>query len=252
MKISIVGGGKVAHFVARSFFEKGHQVNQVYNRSPASGAELAMSCGAEFVSDLNKITSNIDALFILVSDDAIAGISSEFSGKNIMQIHCSGSLPLSVLDTESAGVIWPVYSIQKDMDAENIPLIIEAKEHNSGSVLELAKVISNKIEQANYGQRETMHLAAVMSNNFINHLLALTKNILDKEQLSIEMLQPIIRQTIDNALKRNPYEMQTGPAIRDDAQTISRHMKLLKEAPDMEALYQLFTNSIQQFHKQKK
>ena len=40
--------------------------------------------------------------------------------------------------------------------------------------------------------------------------------------------------------------MQTGPAIRDDQNTIEKHLDFLNEYPAFQDLYQQLTNSIQQ------
>ena len=248
MKISIVGAGRVAHFIAKKFLENKHQIVEVYNRNQERGVAFANSCNATFIDDLNQLSSDIDALFILVKDDAIVEVSSMVKDKSIFQIHCSGSLPITVLSVENAAVIWPVYSIGKQDLRNDIPLILEAKEINLNKVKEIANVISPNWEIVQFEQRAILHLTAVISNNFINHLVAEAKDILDKEGIAFDVLKPIIQQTVENALNDNPFLLQTGPALRNDQKTMEQHLQLLTNWPDVKELYRAISKSIQHFH----
>lgn len=248
MKISIVGAGKVAYFIAKRFLENKHQIVEVYNRTEATGKDFAAFCKARFIENIAEISTDIDALFILVKDDAILEISNEIKDKHIFQIHCSGSLPLTVLNTENAAVIWPVYSIGKQDLRRDVPLILESKEENVEKVKEIANVISSNWNLLQFKQRAILHLTAVISNNFINHLLAEAKEILEKEAIPFDILKPIIQQTVENALNDNPFLLQTGPALRNDKKTMEQHLLLLENWPDVKELYRAISKSIQQFH----
>lgn len=248
MKISIVGAGKVAYFIAKRFLENKHQIVEVFNKTEATGKDFALFCNATFIEHITKISTDIDALFILVKDDAIIEVSNKIKNKSIFQIHCSGSLPLTVLNTQNAAVIWPVYSIGKQDLIRDVPLILETKEENFNKVKEIANVISPNWEILQFKQRAILHLTAVISNNFINHLLAEAKEILEKEDISFDILKPIIQQTVENALNDNPFLLQTGPALRNDTKTMDQHLQLLENLPDVIELYLAISKSIQQFH----
>jgi hypothetical protein len=43
-----------------------------------------------------------------------------------------------------------------------------------------------------------------------------------------------------------PETAQTGPAIRHDTSTITKHLELLQRHPQLKAFYHLFTQSIGQ------
>ena len=72
-----------------------------------------------------------------------------------------------------------------------------------------------------YKKRKIIHLSAVFSCNFINHLFYISKNILNNEKIDFSLLKPIIYETTKKAFKYNIEENQTGPAKRKD-------LKLLK------------------------
>ncbi|TAE85268.1 MAG: DUF2520 domain-containing protein, partial [Bacteroidetes bacterium] len=88
--------------------------------------------------------------------------------------------------------------------------------------------------------------------NFTNHLMGLSKQIMEHHQLSYDLLKPLILQTAINATQNNPAEVQTGPAIRGDERTLHIHEKLLRENEGWLKLYQQITQSIQTTHKPKK
>ena len=52
---------------------------------------------------------------------------------------------------------------------------------------------------------------------------------MEKEGLEYEWLKPIMKQTFENVLKYDPYDLQTGPGIRKDEKTINEHVKLIKD-----------------------
>jgi predicted short-subunit dehydrogenase-like oxidoreductase (DUF2520 family) len=52
-----------------------------------------------------------------------------------------------------------------------------------------------------------------------------------------------MEETLAKALQDSPARMQTGPALRGDADTLRRHLRLLAEHPEWQELYkQLSTN----------
>ena len=55
---------------------------------------------------------------------------------------------------------------------------------------------------------------------------------------------PIIKNTTDRLNFDNPKNMQTGPAIRQDLETIARHRELLKKHPHLLSMYNFMTDSI--------
>ena len=77
----------------------------------------------------------------------------------------------------------------------------------------------------NTKNRKIIHLSAVFSCNFINHLFYISKNILNNEKIDFSLLKPIIFETTNKAFKYNIEENQTGPAKRKDLKTIEKHLE---------------------------
>ena len=109
----------------------------------------------------------------------------------------------------------------------------------------MAKTIGNLVYQVNDNQRAVLHVAAVFANNFTNHCFALAEKILEEADLPFEMLHPLMEETLAKALQDSPAKMQTGPAMRGDEETIRRHLSLLSQHPEWQALYANLSQSIQ-------
>jgi len=70
-----------------------------------------------------------------------------------------------------------------------------------------------------------------------------------KEQLEFDLLKPLIFETANRLKSVHPNDVQTGPAIRNDATTIEQHEKLLENYPELKELYVYFTKQIATFYR---
>ena len=58
------------------------------------------------------------------------------------------------------------------------------------------------------------------------------------------MLEPLIKETFSKAMDIGPENAQTGPAIRNDQNTIEKHLELLSFSPELQRIYGEMTRSI--------
>jgi len=89
-----------------------------------------------------------------------------------------------------------------------------------------------------------------MSQNFSNHLIALTQAYLEKEAISFQALIPLLEEGLANALYKNAKEIQSGPARRKDTKTIETHLSLLKEEKRLLPLYEKLNESIRAYYEE--
>lgn len=73
---------------------------------------------------------------------------------------------------------------------------------------------------------------------------------LSKEEIT-DALLPIAIQTVNRWASVNASKLQTGPAVRNDQQTIRKHLDDLKDFPLEKELYQMITDYIIQKIQQK-
>jgi len=55
---------------------------------------------------------------------------------------------------------------------------------------------------------------------------------------------PLIEETAQRLKTTSPSQTMTGPATRNDEETIKKHLALLKNYPKLQQLYKVMTDSI--------
>lgn len=257
-KIGIIGTGNVAHFLGNSLQLSAHPIQAIYGRNPLAARQFAEDIAAIHYQNLEDFAANADIIFLAVNDDAVASVVTSLAPySDKMVIHFSGTLPLSVLNQyfEKSGVFWPIYAINSHHlpDHKNIPIIINATQDEVQScLLAIAAVVTNHYAILPEEQRKALHLMAVMTNNFMNHLAGIAQDFGKEKGVPFDWVIPIIQQTTAR-LQDAPCiaDLQTGPAIRNDEQTMNNHLSLLAAHPDWQELYQVISQSILAYPKQK-
>jgi hypothetical protein len=69
----------------------------------------------------------------------------------------------------------------------------------------------------------------------------------EDNELSFDLLRPLIRETFNKIDKISPEEAQSGPAIRNDKNTLKRHLELIKN-PELKKVYKTLTASIKNYY----
>ena len=245
IRLSIIGSGNVAQHLIQAFSKSTEtELVQVFARNPESISHLFPI--DKIISNLNELKP-VDVTIIAVTDDAITNVSKQFPFENQLVVHTSGSLAMEALDSKNRkGVFYPVqtFSKSKEVDFKTIPICLEAENDTDFQLLvNVAKAISNSINNVNSEQRKALHVAAVFVSNFTNHLYQIGDDICDKNGLSFDILKPLIKETANKILTLPPTEAQTGPAKRKDTQTINAHLNFLTDENQKE-IYKILTKSI--------
>lgn len=250
-KITMVGAGNVAWHLAQALENAGHSVQEVYSRDIGHAKKLcAKLYDASPSAGLDFSESRSEIFFIAVPDDAIEEVAGSMEvPPEAIVAHTSGTRPLETLELlfERPAVFYPLQTFSKNraIDFEEIPVCIETKDDEVKKILTtLARSVTPHVYFLDSGKRKVLHIAAVFACNFTNHLLALSKEILDKEKLDYSLLHALISETINKALEHDPKTVQTGPAIRRDVHTLQEHLKYLTDEPDKKQLYKLLSESI--------
>lgn len=249
MRITLIGSGNVATHLAAALKNAGHRLVQVYSPNMQHAALLAYHVGAEPVDNMAALSMETDLLIIAVKDDAIAEIIPHLSRLQKLIVHTSGAVNLqTILDANlQAGVFYPLqtFSKTKELNFWDVPLCIEGADEQITKLLEeLARTISNNVYRVNSEQRKMLHLSAVFACNFANHLYAVAEKLLTGSGLDFEMLRPLILETADKIKEHSPANVQTGPAVRKDEQTMLGHLQLLEGSPQLQEIYVLLSQDI--------
>lgn len=249
--VVLIGAGNVGYHLGKCLWEKGFTIRCVFSRVAEKAAHLAREIGAAHTSDLNTIPDDAAVYILAVGDDAIEKVAAQLRIKKGLVVHTSGSTPAAVLQPffERFGVFYPLqtFSLSKSVDFSTIPICVYA--HASADEDLLYKIgthISSKTFRINDAQRITLHVAAVFVNNFVNYLFKIGYDLVEAENISFDLLRPLILETAEKVQVYPPAKMQTGPAIRGDEHTIQRHLAYLEKFPAYRKLYDDLTKHIQQ------
>lgn len=250
MDIVIIGSGNVAAILGRKFEAAGHQIIQVYSRNASAASALAYEWDTESTNYKSLINPNAEVYIIAVNDDAIDDVTENLFLPGKVVAHTAASVPKDVLKSVSPhyGVFYPLQILRKEMDElPEVPIFVDGSDEKAKMTLEkLAQSIAGEqITRASDKERLKLHVAAVVVSNFVNHLYVLAEDYCKKEGLDFRQLIPLIEETALGKRTLSPSSAQTGPAIRHDAETIQKHIELLKDHPQLKNIYILLTESIQ-------
>ena len=246
INLSIIGSGNVGkHFIALVQNSKDLNLIQWLSRSESCYQKIKTT------SDFKNI-EKADVYVICVSDSSIHKVSKTLNLRNQLIVHTSGINHFNILcDNNRRGVFYPLQTFTKENKTRKleIPMCIESEYNEDIKLLiDLCKYLNLKFYQVDYEKRKILHLAAVFSNNFSNHLYSIAYKITKNNNIDFDILKPLIQETANKILLLEPAKAQTGPARRDDMVTINNHLKLLKN-DDYRNIYKTFTQLIKDENK---
>ena len=254
MEIVLLGSGNIATHIGKAFKMAGQTITQVWSRSFERATELANSVGATAVNEISDIITTADLYIMAVNDDAIRNVAEKLQIAKGVLVHTSGTVSMEVLDgiTEKTGVFYPIqtFSKAKAVDLRQVPIAVEgSSEEVTATLHSAASRLSEKVFEMTSIQRRSVHVAAVFACNFSNHMYVLAQETLKEQNLSFDLLRPLIAETALKVQTSLPSSVQTGPAIRDDQSTMEKHLQLLNDNPDLRELYEKLSQSIINYQK---
>ena len=249
MNIVLIGAGNVGQQLSLALKKAGHRIVQVHGKGPLRARNLARKLGAGHLKDIRQIDPTADILLLAVPDDAIPAVLKSLPTTGQLILHTAGNVPLSVFGKKfpNAGVFYPLQSFSADrpLRMRDTPILIEARNpRHLRKLKQLGKSFSREVLAISSEQRQWLHLAAVISNNFTNHLLYLSALLLQRHRLPFRLLYPLIRETTEKAISLHPKAAQTGPARRGDQKTMQKHLRLLTSDAALKRLYRMLSAGI--------
>lgn len=247
MRVVIIGAGNVATHLAKAFDAKA-KVAQIYSHTLANAELLCQSLKQASATDnIAQLIADADLYIVSVKDDAIAEVVNGVRFNSGLWVHTSGSVSIEVLKQRftHCGVLYPLQTFSRNVavEVEKVPFFIEGRDDATAKKIgEIAKMVSNRVLNANSEQRKRLHAAAVFACNFVNHLWSIADDVLSTSGYDFDILLPLINATLEKAAAVSPAEGQTGPARRGDRKTMHAHEKILTE--QQANVYKMLSNSI--------
>lgn len=259
----LVGPGRLGSSLLCALAGAGHHVTAVGVR-PAAGLDVAGTPPRLIVADavrqsLTEAAGRPLVLWLTVPDDAIAATAAETlhaagdSDVNaVVVVHCSGLMglqPLAPWRRAGAEVVslHPLQSFaplagsaahpQPDPLA-GVPVAVTAgTPMGAAAGTALAEAIGGHPFSLREADKPLYHLAAAVASNLLVALQSQAGELMRQATHqgsvndALQLLAPLVRTSLDNALLMGPERALTGPVARGDAGTVRAHLSLLAHEP---------------------
>jgi len=243
--IAIVGTGNLGTALALSLHAAGYEIDAVVAHLPSSlrrARELAKRFSCDVLRDVIETRAHI--MWFCVPDAAIAGAARDAarsdSWKGRVAFHSSGALSSDELVTlrrrgASVASVHPLMTFVRGStpSLSGVPFAIEG----DASAVRVARSIVRHLGGRAYNIRKpdktAYHAWGTFASPLLTALLAVTERVAERSGISREQaarrMMPILRQTLENYETFGPAVGFSGPIIRGDADTVRRHLRILRK-----------------------
>ncbi|PID49303.1 MAG: hypothetical protein CR991_07075 [Proteobacteria bacterium] len=246
--LNIIGAGQVGQVLGKLWQAQGSvQVQAVVNRS-VNSAELAVGfVGAgKALTSINQL-SRADLILLGCADDALAQCIRQLAAaspdlEGCIIFHCSGALSsqcLQILQARGAHIasLHPVKSFADKQQAyAGFAGTYCGLEGDIAAITVLETLliaIGGKPFVLKAEQKRLYHAASVMACNYLVALQSISVKLLAEsgvdEQLAMQILQPLVSNTIDNVFRLGLVKALTGPIARGDVQTVQAQLTAMQD-----------------------
>jgi predicted short-subunit dehydrogenase-like oxidoreductase (DUF2520 family) len=254
-RIAIVGPGRLGSALAQHLRRGGYTITELISpkraRSNRGTRSLAASLGAQ-ISNLDDAELDANLIWFCVPDREIAAAAhllakkTRWSGKTAF--HSSGALPSNELEVLRHGgaVIASVHPMMTFVrgtvpSLRRVPFALEG----DPAALKIAKKIVRDLGGESFKIRASdkvaYHAWGAFASPLLIALLVSAEQLARAAGLSAtdarRKMLPILKQTIDNYARLGPAGAFTGPLVRGDAETVRKHLKILKRIPEERDVY---------------
>lgn len=255
--LNIIGCGRLGQTLAKLWLQ--HDVfiiQDIMNRSRESAAEAVDFIGAgRAVTDVAELRP-ADLFLIATPDDVIAACAHRLAQTGCLQagnivFHCSGALPSADLYmvTEYGAFTASVHPVKSfatpDLAVQSFAGTYCGVEGGPDALAVLQPAftrIGGKLFAIDATQKTFYHAAAVLVCNDLTALIELGARLYEKAGLkretAFDVMQPIVRETVEAAFSLGTTRALTGPVARGDHVTVAKQIDALHAwEPQIEAAY---------------
>jgi len=243
--IGIAGGGRVGQAIGRILRESGEPVTCVACRTVERGRSAA-----EFIGGTVR-PAHASRILVAVPDEALESVAGALDLDGGIVLHTCGSRGPDALDVLRArgvfcGTLHPLQTIPEPAAGvaalRGAAFAISGDDEAADWAARIAGLAGGEVLRIDPGSSALYHAAAVMASNYITALLGAAESLL--EAVGVEAprarraLAPLVRASVENALRLGPVEALTGPIQRGDAATVAAHVSALSAVREpIPALY---------------
>jgi len=263
----MVGAGRLATFLTTALHAAGFTITEIVARdTPRSrrrARDLAVNVGAQAVT-VHSAALDATLLWFCVPDGAIHGAASDLAvqimarananhqnkvqAKPRFAFHSSGALSSHELNPlRKAGVavasVHPLMTFVAGSypSLTGVPFAIEGDEKATRVARRIVRDLGGESFALPAARKAAYHAWATLTSPLLLAFLVTLEEAARAAGLTREdasrMSLPILRQTLANYSRLGPARSFSGPLIRGDVETVTKHLGALKKHPGTRDVY---------------
>jgi predicted short-subunit dehydrogenase-like oxidoreductase (DUF2520 family) len=180
--------------------------------------------------DLSAAARGVDILVIATPDDAVASTAAAVAPEaGTTVLHLSGSLGLDVLAPHPRrAALHPLVPLPNAVvGATRLASGVTFAVSGDPVARLLALSLDGRVVEVADADRAAYHAAACIAANHVVALLGQVERVAASAGLDLEAFLPLTRAAVDDVAALGPRRALTGPAVRGDWDTLSRHLDAL-------------------------
>lgn len=246
--LNIVGAGRAGRTLAALWQQHGvFVVEGICNRTPQSTRDAMVFIGGGRERAAVRLMPPAEVWMLATPDGAIAQVAADVAASGALRtgdvvFHCSGALPSSdIRAVLAAGIsiasVHPLKSFAQPADAmRNFAGTYCAAEGEAAALAVLKpafEAIGAQVIEIHPQFKTLYHAASVMVCNYLVALMEAGFQGYEKAGLpratAGAMIEPLVRETVDNVFKLGTVQALTGPIARGDHAVVARQLTALRE-----------------------
>jgi len=257
--VAIVGAGSLATFLAVALHDAGFTITEIIARDSARSRRhartLAAKVGAQTVT-ANSAALDATLLWFCVPDREIRGAASALAGylavhpkhRARFAFHSSGALLSRELDPlrKTGAAVASVHPLMTFVPGAHpsltgVPFAMEGDDAATRVARRIVRELGGESFSLPAPRKAAYHAWATLTSPLLLAFLVTLEEAAraagftrqDARRKSL----PIIRQTLANYSHLGPAQSFSGPLVRGDAETVAKHLAVLKQHPGVREVY---------------
>jgi predicted short-subunit dehydrogenase-like oxidoreductase (DUF2520 family) len=245
--LNIIGAGRVGRTLAALWRQ--HRVldiHDVFNRTPQSTRDAVSFIGAGRAVETLAAMRPANGWMLATPDGELLRVAASLAASGLLRagdvvFHCSGALPSSQLRASlMAGVhvasVHPLKTFADPQDAARTFAGTYCVAEGDAAALAPLKLafeqIGARVSAIDPQHKTIYHAASVIVSNYLTALMEAGSQCYEKAGLprdtAAAMMEPLVRETVDNIFKLGTVKALTGPIARGDAAVVERQVRALQ------------------------
>jgi predicted short-subunit dehydrogenase-like oxidoreductase (DUF2520 family) len=255
--LNVIGAGRVGRTLATLWAQRStFALQDVLDGTPAGAQAAVVFIGAGKALDKLETMRAADVWMLTTPDRVLCACSERLAAVGLVRagdvvFHCSGSLDSGELAAAAAcgASVCSVHPLKTFADPAQAVRTFAgthcAAEGDRAALDVLTAAfeqIGARVSQLDARSKTIYHAASVMVCNYLTALIEAGLRCYHSasipRDIAMDMIAPIVSETVANVFRLGPAGALTGPIARGDSQIVERHMQALGALdPRLAAIY---------------